>query len=246
MSELYLYCFTEASVTLPELAGIGETSVPRMVTWGEVSAVVSDNAESRYRVSRKNINAHNHVVEACRVLASTVPVRFGTLAPSEEALLGILQKQQDELMDVLDNLRGMAEYALRAEWLDKDALLAQLGERHPEIKTLRERVAARGASYHDRIALGQKVDEVLINTRETLEDTLAELAAEHAKEVLVLDVQDEANDVANLALLMPETAYDAFMADLTQFDEQQPNLLRLRITGPLAAFSFADLTAAWS
>lgn len=246
MSELYLYCFTEASVTLPALAGIGDTTAPRIVTWGQVSAVVSDNAASRYRVSRKNMSAHNHVIEACRALASTVPVRFGTLAPSEQALLGVLQKQQDELVDILAHLRGVAEYALRAEWFDKDALLGQLGERHPDIKSLRERVAARGASYHDRIALGQKVDEVLTNTRERLEDTLAELAAAHAHEVLILDVQDEANDVANLALLMSDAAYDAFMADLTTFDEQQPDLLRLRLTGPLAAFSFADLTLAWS
>jgi hypothetical protein len=246
MSELYLYCFTESVVSLPELTGIASTAAPRIVTWGEVSAVVSDGAENRYRVSRKNVNAHNHVIEACRALAATVPVRFGTLAPSETALLGLLQKQQHELITILDNVRGVAEYALRAEWFNKDALLAQLGERHSQIQSLRERVAARGASYHDRIALGQKVDEVLSSTRETLEETLAELAAEHAKEVLILDLQDETSDVANLALLMSDTAYDAFMADLTCFDEQQPDLLRLRMTGPLAAFSFADLTLVWS
>lgn len=246
MSELYLYCFTDASLNLPTLSGIGNTAAPRVVTWGKVGAVVSDGAESRYRVSRKNVSAHNHVIEACRERAATIPVRFGMLAPSEGALVGVLQQQQHELLDMLEHLRGVAEYALRAEWFDKDALLAQLGQRHPEITTLRERVAARGASYHDRIALGQKVDEVLVNTRATLETTLAELAAEHAQEVLILDVQDQANDVANLALLMSASAYDAFMVDLARFDEKQPDLLRLRITGPLAAFSFADLTLAWS
>jgi len=244
--ELYLYCFSEASVTLPELAGIGQTSTPRVITCGNLSAVVSDGAASRYRVSRKNVSTHNQVIEACRERAATIPVRFGTLAPSEAALVGVLEKQQTELQGMLEHLRGVAEYALRAEWFDKDALLAQLGERHPDIKNLRERVAARGANYHDRIALGQKVDEVLVSTRATLENTLADLAAEHAKEVLMLDLQDEANEVANLALLMSEAAYEAFMVDLTHFDEQQPDLLRLRVTGPLAAFSFADLSLVWS
>ncbi|MEM7736491.1 MAG: GvpL/GvpF family gas vesicle protein [Deinococcota bacterium] len=249
--QLYLYCLTEANNVdieplLADLVGIGESSPPRVISLNKVCAVVSDNPEDRYRVSRKNLKAHNAVIDVLRVNLATVPVRFGTLAPSEDALTQAVQTSVADIVNLFENVRGAAEYALRAEWLNKDALLAELGGTHPKLAPLKEALNARGASYHERINFGQKVNEVLLERREQLEDSLADLAANHAREVLILDLQDDQQEVANLALLMPESDYDAFMAELSQFDEAHPDLLRLRITGPLAAFSFADINLTWT
>ncbi|MEM6429663.1 MAG: GvpL/GvpF family gas vesicle protein [Deinococcota bacterium] len=249
--QLYLYCLTEPNgrdlePILADLAGIGESSPPRIIELGNIRAIVSDKPEDRYRVSRKNLKAHNAVIDALRVVLATVPVRFGTLAPSESALNHAIHEAQDDILALFDNVRGAAEYALRAEWFNKDALLAELGETHPELAPLKRALNARGASYHEQINFGKQVNQVLLERREQLEDSLADLAANHAREVLILDLQDDQQEVANLALLMPEGDYDAFMAELSQFDEAHPDLLRLRITGPLAAFSFADINLAWA
>jgi hypothetical protein len=250
-NQLYLYCLTEQGEVdlepiLANLTGIGESSPPRVISVGKVRAVVSGNPADHYRVSRKNLKAHNTVIDALRVVLATVPVRFGILAPSEATLSQAIQASEQDIITLFDSVRGAAEYALRAEWLNKNTLLAELGETHPKLAPLKQALNARGASYHERINFGQQVNAVLLERREQLEDTLADLAANHAREVLILDLQDEQQEVANLALLMPEADYDGFMTELSQFDEAHPDLLRLRITGPLAAFSFADINLTWS
>ncbi|MDZ7705678.1 MAG: GvpL/GvpF family gas vesicle protein [Trueperaceae bacterium] len=242
-SPLYLYCFSEAGITAPDVASVGKTGAPFVLEHQGLAAVLSENAEARYRVSRKNLLAHNGVVEAVMAQAPTLPVRFGTLAPSQDAARALLAERNDELKAALARLRGQVEYAVRVRWQDEQAVLADIGERDPDVVRTREALVKRGqVDYQAKIALGQQVEQALGARATFVANSLTELAEQHAERVRDNDV---AGDIVNLSLLMPPERYDDFMGDVEAFDNEHGDHLRIKITGPLPPFSFAEMAITW-
>ncbi len=240
---LYLYCFSEAGIAAPDVTSVGKTTPPFVVEQAGLAAVLSGDAEERYRVSRKNLLAHNGVIEAVLERAPTLPVRFGTLAPSAEAVKTLLVERSDELKGSLDALRGRAEYAVRVRWQDEQAVLSDIGESDPEVVRYRDALAQRGqADYQARIALGQRVEQALEARSAFVATQLLALSQQHAERV---EEHETSSDIVNLSLLMPPERYDDFMGDLEAFDNDHGEHLRIKITGPLPPFSFAEMTITW-
>ena len=81
---LYVYCLGEG---LPEsafegLAGVGGARV-RALTFGSLTAVVSEAGDEATLINEENLLAHNRVNAAALAVTTPLPCRFGTRAAPE-------------------------------------------------------------------------------------------------------------------------------------------------------------------
>jgi hypothetical protein len=239
----YLYCFSKANALIPELESVGNTSEAFLIQQGAIAIVASSGTATRYPVSRKNLLAHQGIIEGVMKHSPVLPMRFGTVAPSLDVVMKVLSERQEELNTALDLLEGSLEYAVRIRWADEEQTLKDIGEQDPQIIAYKEQLQTRGqATYQDRIKLGQLVEQALQLRQSATAQEVQELCENYAEKVLTVS----SKDLANFSLLMKEARYAAFMSALERFDEEQKGSLRIKVTGPLPPFSFSEMSLSWA
>jgi hypothetical protein len=72
------------------------------------------------------LRSHEEVLEAVLASGPVAPFRFGTIFRSEADLRAALARAQDRLATRLEELRGTAEWGVKA-WVDEEALHSSLG-----------------------------------------------------------------------------------------------------------------------
>src|SRR5919112_5725744 len=106
---LYVYCLGEE---LPEsafegLAGVDGARV-RVLSFGLLSAVVSEAGEQAAAVTDENVLAHSRVNAAALARTTPLPFRFGTRA-TRERLAGYVSANEAALDAVLARVRDCVE-----------------------------------------------------------------------------------------------------------------------------------------
>jgi hypothetical protein len=91
----YVYGITAASHPgLPEgMGGVGDPPLPvRVLREGELAALVSDAPEG-LRPKRRELLAHQNVLSEIGADGCVLPMRFGSVAPDDEAVTGVLAER---------------------------------------------------------------------------------------------------------------------------------------------------------
>ena len=108
----YLYGIIRASEP-PQIQtrGIGELgSAVTTVSYMSLAAVISDSPIIVFENSRRNMMAHTLVLEEVMRDFTLLPVRFGTIAHSAEAIQEqLLHRRYDELNQLLGEMEGRVE-----------------------------------------------------------------------------------------------------------------------------------------
>ncbi len=242
----YLYAIARDSADLPKLlehSPVEGAGQPFLLSANGLVAVLSDNSKDRYPISRKNLMAHKNVVEQMIRLTPSLPVRFNTIAPSLELVRArLLTEKADELKNKIKSVEGRIELSIRATWLDEAKLLERILEEDSSIRALRDSLQ-NGAGHQERIRLGQMVENAILKRRDALgaklEAYLKPLVEDLARGTLPEGV------VANLSLLIPESQLEQVEEAIYTFDAEN-DLTVVRITGPLAPFTFSEMTIRWS
>ncbi len=243
----YLYAIGRANPDLPlvlEHSPVEGAGAPFTVTLNGLVAVMSGESKDRYPISRKNLMAHKNMVEQVIRITPSLPVRFNTIAPSLELVKKrLLTEKAAELEAKIASVEGRVELSVRATWLDEAKLLERILAQDSKIRDLRDSLASGGAGHQERIRLGQMVENAILKRRDELgaklEAHLKPLVENFAKGTLPEGV------VANLSLLLPEEKFDEVEEAIYAFDAEN-DLTVVRITGPLAPFTFSEMTVRWS
>lgn len=133
---LYLFCLTPAE-PLPRIEGTGIDGLQpvRLETFGDVAAVVSDVAaeefsgpEAQERMADltwigPRALRHEEVVVAVMQTSPVLPVRFGTIFSSREALASQLREHGGVIFRFLMETAGMGEWMLKG-FVDHERLRA--------------------------------------------------------------------------------------------------------------------------
>jgi hypothetical protein len=130
---LYVYAILD---TVPAELGHGLDEVPlRALAGDRLTAVVGEHARPP-AVGDEELCAHEASIERLMAAATVLPMRLGITAAGEEALRRWLDANEDELLGLLDDVRGAVELSVRADLAvdgGADALLhrplAQLARR---------------------------------------------------------------------------------------------------------------------
>ncbi|MEU1468276.1 GvpL/GvpF family gas vesicle protein [Streptomyces sp. NPDC005761] len=232
----YIYAITRADHPLPlnALYGVGDPpSALRTLRTDRLAAVVSD-APPGLRAKRRDVMAHQTVLEALMAGGATLPMRFGLMGPGDDEVIAALDREADAYEGRLAELDGRVEYNLKAG-RDEEDLLREIMTEDEGIRQLNERTRAQG-SHDDRVALGELVArEVDARHRREAEDVAGRLAqtatrASHA--------EPGPQQFLNLSFLVPRSETDAFVAAVQREAEQRGDAYSFTLTGPLPPYSF--------
>ena len=107
-----------------------------------LAAVVSDAPEG-LRPKRRDLVAHETVLETLSVAGAVVPMRFGTVAPDDDAVMTELARGASRYTELLTRLAGHVERNVKGAH-QEDALLADLLTEQPGAARPQRGAAGRG------------------------------------------------------------------------------------------------------
>jgi hypothetical protein len=239
----YVYGFTRASHRLPVdgLVGVGETAPPlRIVRQHDLAAVVSDAPEG-LRAKRRDLEAHERILETLQAAGTVLPTRFGTLAPDDKAVRAELATRATRYAELLSRLEGKVEINVKAVHREdavlRDLLLGDEGLRRMN-QALR---AAGGGDRQAKVELGEKIAALLEVRRAGDGERVVAALRPHASAVSIGPPVDGC--FVNASFLVAAASED-FQAALSRLREEHAELIDLRVYGPLPPYSFVALDEA--
>ncbi|MEV5981196.1 GvpL/GvpF family gas vesicle protein [Streptomyces sp. NPDC052114] len=235
----YIYGIASSShPALPDgMEGIGRPAcVVRVLKHGELAAIVSD-APDDLRPKRRDLLAHQNVLSEAGAAGAVLPMRFGSLAPDDEAVVTVLGDRADHYEERLRSLDGKVEYNVKATH-DEQAVLHQVLAENPDLRAMVEANQAQGGgSYEQKLRLGEMVTAT-VRAREASDAVEVRRALEPAAEAVGVGPEG-AGWLANISFLVNRKTADGFLAAVEELRATQPHL-ELRLHGPLPPYSFVD------
>ena len=225
----------------PRARGIGRMQV-RVVRGDGLGALTSDVPPGDLEARRDELLAHSRVLEKAIEQGTVLPMRFGVVMPSEEAVREqLLDPHRDQLEAQLEAMEGKFEVNIKGIY-DERALLSEVVEQNREIAKLREAIRGQpeDATYYERIRLGEMIAEAVNEKRDRDADEIVGRLVSHAASVEVGEPVHERMAV-NASFLIDRSARKRFDAELDRIASEQGERMRFRYTGPLAPHSFVEL-----
>lgn len=203
-------------------------------------------------LAARDLRAHWRVLERAFEHGMVLPVRFGTVMETPEAVRSrLLEPNAERLSDLLREMTGLVQLNLKGRY-DEESLLREIVRGNSAVANLRERIRAQPEatkSPADQVALGQLVE------REVAQRSAADGAtARGMLEPLAVAVREEQvghPNAFNLAFLVDGERTDEFSDAVSSLRQQLGERIEIRYVGPVPPFSFAQAelsigSAAWA
>ncbi len=233
----YIYAITAAEHprNLEGLSGVGEPAGElRTVATKKLSAVVSDAPED-LRAKRRDLAAHQAVLEALMADGATLPMRFGLVGPDDGSVESVLEENQDAYAERLSELAGCLEYNLKVAREEED-LLREIISDSEEIGRLREVTRENPMAQEEKVRLGELVSQEVEARQEAegkeLVAQLADVAQRHAV------AEPTQTHFLNASFLVRRDDAAAFSKAVTEEAERRGDAYSLSLYGPLPPYSF--------
>jgi hypothetical protein len=227
---MYIYGVAERGCTL---RGSGVVDAPvETVEHGSLAAIVSPVPSLHLRAKRRDILAHQDVLQRVFAKGTVIPFRFGTVFAGEDALVSeLLEPRHDDFARLLDRLDGVVELSVRAYYVE-DAVLREILRDDPKIARLKGRTSD--------VALGEAVANALVAKRASeaaaIERTLLPLA-----EDAVIEAPRTEYELFRGAFLVSRETIDAFDAQMNELAGERDGTVVFKYVGPLPPHSFVEV-----
>ncbi len=245
LARKYLYCVIRSKkpCTFAVAGVVGPYYPIYTVHFRDLAVVVSDTSEKSYDSTRLNMTTHMRVLEAVMKEHTILPLKFNSIAASEEAVLNqLLKPGYDELLTRLDAVAGRVEMGVKAFWRD-DVLYQEIVAENDEIRRLRDRIDGRNpdSMYKERIKLGELTEKALLAKRERESEQMLARLRPHVEDVRIREAATE-RMALNAALLVKKTEQAAFEESLSALDREEGRRIMLKCVGPAPLYNFVQLT----
>ncbi|WP_320773374.1 GvpL/GvpF family gas vesicle protein [Streptomyces sp. CRN 30] len=220
-----------------ELGGVGTPPLPvRILEEGDLVAIVSDAPEN-LRPKRKDLLAHQNVLSEAGAGGAVLPMRFGSVAPDDAAVTGVLAERAEHYRERLGALDGKVEYNVKASH-DQEAVLHRVMSDNPELRALAQsNRQSGGGSYEDKLRLGEMV-AAAVQHRESEDAALVRQALERTAAAESVG-PDSTGWLVNVSFLVDRAQTEEFLAVVEQVRKEYPHL-EVRLNGPLPPYSFVE------
>jgi hypothetical protein len=227
---VYVYGILPGDVELEaEVTGVGNPPVPvRLVRHRDLAALVSDVDLGKPLGTPADLMAHEELLDASATDAPVLPLRFGALVASEDAVTSeLLDPHYEEFQAALEDLEGHAEYVIKGRYI-QDQILREVLTENPAAADLAAQVKGADpvASRDLQMQLGEQ------DTR-----ALGDALAGHVSASVVRPETHEL-DAVHAAFLVEARAADSLMQAVEQLAADWDGRVDLRVIGPIAAYDF--------
>jgi len=196
-------------------------------------AAVTSPAPDDLRGKRRDLLAHQQVLERLAEAGPVLPMRFGMVAADEPALLASLRAEADRYGRLLTELADRVEFNLKAT-PDEDHFVASAA-RDPAVQAAL-RTTRRGASADRQLQLGEAVANAVADRRKRVADQLLARLDPLTDRSATLTAGEQY--LLNAAFLIERSRVGPFTDRVAELREQLFPAVDLVLTGPLPAYSF--------
>jgi len=190
------------------------------------------------------VSIHEKVNEALIRDYNVIPLKFGTIIEDKEQLFNFLEETYPRFLAVLEKIDDKAEFIVETLW-DEKKILEEIIQENPEIQKLKQKAESRGKIFGlpIKIKLGKRIFENLeLRRKEYVEDILNFLK-NHASDCREGKLLNK-TAIMSYSFLIEKSREPEFESKLNQLAEKYQNKLRFKYIGPMAPYSFANISFA--
>jgi hypothetical protein len=234
---VYVYAITSSShpLRLDAVTGVGEPAEElRVVTRGDLAAVVS-HAPEGLRAKRRDVLAHQTVLQELMGQGNVLPLRFGALAPDDDAVGDALGERADRYLERLAALDGCAEFHLKASCAE-EALLRDVLRQSEDARRMNEEIRSGRGGQDVRISLGELIAAEVAARRGALSSAVAEALRPLARELR--ESEPVGDDFTSTSFLVEGSRQNAFLEREAELAGEYGHDFDFRLHGPLPPYSF--------
>ncbi|UKD59147.1 GvpL/GvpF family gas vesicle protein [Amycolatopsis sp. FU40] len=236
---LYGITFADHPADVGDLRGVGPSPAPaRVLAAGdELRAVVGD-VEGELRAKRRDLLAHQEILQALCEKGPTLPVRFGVVADDDTAVAEEIAAKTEVYTAVLQRVRGHVEMNVKVAHRE-EAVLGQLLAKDEELRNL-------AASLREDAGKGQAEQ---VRFGELVAGRLEEREGEDADAVLsyLLPLASEHSPGPRVdgcfftcSFLVPQEKTAEFQDAVQRLATLVEEVAEVRAQGPLPPYSFTE------
>ncbi|GHH93046.1 GvpL/GvpF family gas vesicle protein [Streptomyces capillispiralis] len=243
---VYAVCRPFGTPLQAQLTGVGGDP-PRLVPHHGLVAVVShvpeaDFAEEPLRAHLEDLDwltgvarAHQGVIDALTTVTTPLPLRLGTVFRDDSGVRTMIEAREESFLRTLERLEGRVEWGVKV-YVEPERPTDAPAE--PAAKP------ASGRDYLRQRRMRTKAQDDLWQRAETFATRLHETLSECAEDSRLHAPQNPAlsgaagRNVLNAAYLVPRAESEEFVERVDRTKDGAPGI-RVELTGPWAAYSFA-------
>jgi Gas vesicle synthesis protein GvpL/GvpF len=239
----YVYGILPGDVELTEeIKGVGDREV-KLVHGGQLAALVSEVELTGPLGTPEDLQAHQELLDSTATGAPVLPLRFGAVLTSEDAVVSeLLEANHEDFMAALEELEGRLEYQVKGRYAE-DAILEEILEEDQEAAQLRDEIRDTDpdATRDARIRLGEIINNAVAAKREQDTKQLLDAMEGHCVASVVRDPTHEL-DAVNVAFLVEEDQEDDLDQVVDDLGKRWEDRIELRVLGPMAAYDFVGVS----
>jgi hypothetical protein len=209
---------------------------------GPLAAIVSDVPNARLRPERRHMAAHHAVHKCLMQEGALLPMSFGVIADSRQAVRRILTLNRDAFLEQLRRVENKVEMSLVVRY-DIPNIFEYFVRTHPELKALRDQLfgGGRQPSEDDKIELGRLFDRILGDDRAELTQAVVETLAPLCAEIKENPPRGESG-VMNLACLVACDGQERFERGVFEAASRFDDNFSFDYSGPWPPYNFVDVS----
>lgn len=241
---VYVYGILPGDIEMTsDRTGVGDPPGQlRVIRSEKLAALVSDVDTGRPLGTPDDLRAHKAILDDSATDVPVLPMRFGAVLASEDAVIDELLAPNDkEFSAALDDLEGRHEFVLRGRYVEQAVLESALSQNEEAARLAEEiRGVDPDATRDARIQLGQLISELIEAQRARDTQVAQDAMAGHCVASAVREPTHEM-DAVHVAYLLDssqEKHLDQVVQDLA---ENWEGLVELEVLGPQAAYDFVGL-----
>ncbi|NKQ52837.1 GvpL/GvpF family gas vesicle protein [Amycolatopsis sp. K13G38] len=238
---VYIYGIVPADVeTDPDAQGIGDPPAQvRTVRCDGIAALVSEIPRDQPLGRPEDLTAHAALLDAAAAETPVLPLRFGAVVTTEEAVEEeLLRAHQDDFTAALNELEGRAEYVVKARYVE-ETVLREILDENESLAQLRETIRGKpeDATRNERMALGEQINNAIAAKREADTQRVADALAPLEVQIAPRQPTHE-EDAVHLACLAETAKHDDLEGAVGKLAKEWEGRATVRLLGPLAAYDF--------
>ncbi|MFD5945120.1 GvpL/GvpF family gas vesicle protein [Streptomyces collinus] len=245
---VYAVCRPFGTPLQSQLTGVAGDP-PRALTHHGLVAVVShvperDFAEEPLRRHLEDLDwltetarAHQGVIDALTTVTTPLPLRLGTVFHDDSGVRTMMEAREEDFLQTLDRLEGRVEWGVKV-----------YAESEPQESARPAQKPASGRDYLRQRRTQTRSHEEMWQKAEAFSTRLHEELSAFAEDSRMHPPQNPAlskatgRNVLNAAYLVPRAHSEEFVELVDRTKGEVPGM-RIELTGPWAAYSFAGETA---
>ncbi len=241
----YVYGIVEPDVeVLEEARGIGDPPTPvEVVKSGSVAALVSEVPLDKPLGRPQDLQAHKQLLDAAAADTAVLPMRFGGVVATREAVVDeLLAPHEEQFGQALRAMAGKAQYVIRARY-DEQAVVREVLAENPDAAELADAVRDQpeASTRDERVRLGEIIYRGVEAKRQADTAEVAQ-ALEPISEATSAREPSHDMDALHLAVLIQASRADEVGKAMRRVAERWQGRMELQLLGPMAPYDFVVAT----